>query len=67
MPTFVDFIPADIVSNSILVSTAYAAITPTPEFNIFHNTSSWANKLVTKKFMSNVNEYLKFNIFAKAV
>ncbi len=32
-----DLIPADIVCASVLVTTCWAAKTPTPEFNVFHN------------------------------
>jgi len=46
----IDFIPADIVSNSILASTVWAAKTPTPEFNVFHNTSSVANPMKCYEF-----------------
>jgi hypothetical protein len=35
-----DFIPGDICSNSILVSTAYVALLPKPDFRIFHNSIS---------------------------
>lgn len=36
----IDFIPGDIVSNSIIVAGAYAAWTPKPQLTITHCTSS---------------------------
>lgn len=59
----VDFIPVDISSNQILVTTCHAARTPKPEFNIYHNTSNSVNPMGAHEFMGKMGEYLKFSPF----
>ena len=62
-----DLIPADIVSNSILASVVWAAKTPTPEFTVFHNSSSVANPMSGYGFWKAGSEYLATSPFQRAV
>ena len=60
-----DFIPGDICTNSIIVTTAFAATTPQPEFRIYHNSISASNPYKIYDFWESGKEYLKYNPFEK--
>jgi len=55
-----DFIPADIVSNSIIVSTAYIGQQTDPCFQIYHNSSTVSSPFLWHEFFRNSANYLKF-------
>lgn len=56
-----DLIPGDIVSNSILVSAAYAAWTPEPQLTLFNCTSSTVSPCNARKFFQEGTEkFVKF-------
>lgn len=60
---FLDFIPGDIVTNQIIVATAFATTTPVPEFKIFHNSMTGSNPTKVWEFWKSGIEYLKYNPF----
>ncbi len=62
-----DHIPADIVTNQILVSTAFQSTTPVPELKIFHNSITGSNPFKINDFWESGIEYLKFNPYEKQV
>ena len=62
-----DMIPADIVSNSILVTTCHAAKTLTPEFNVYHNTHNTVNPMLSHDFMNGMATYVKHSPFGRAI
>lgn len=62
-----DFVPGDIVTNQIIVTTAYATTTAVPEFKIFHNSMSGANPFKVYDFWKSGVEYLKYNPSEKQV
>jgi len=56
-----DFIPGDIVSNQIIVTTAFAITSSKPEFKIFHNSMTGSNPFKVYPFWKSGIEYLKYN------
>jgi hypothetical protein len=62
-----DFIPGDLVSNAILVSTAYSASLPESTFKIYHNASSVTNPFKVFDFWNYAVDYLKFNPFERQI
>jgi fatty acyl-CoA reductase len=62
-----DFIPADLVSNSILVSIAYSASLFRAEFLIYHIGSSTSNPFKVHDFFSASKQYIKFNPYDKQI
>ena len=55
-----DIVPADICSNAVLVTSAFAAQEPLSGFYVFHNTSSTSNPVKPHKYFDNFNELSKF-------
>ena len=55
-----DVVPADICSNAVLVTSAFAAQEPLSGFHIFHNTTSTCNPMKPLKFFEDLNELSKF-------
>ena len=62
----VDVIPVDIVSNGILVTTAYAC-TQEPQLHVYNIGSSFLNELIYEQFLAKAAKYLAYNPTAKAV
>ena len=62
-----DFIPGDIVCNSIIATTAYAAQSVKPEFQIYHNSMSTSNPYKIYDLWSTSVDYIKFNPFEKQI
>ena len=62
-----DMITADLVSNAIIVTTAYTAQQPYPLFKIYHNASSVQNQTHWHAFLTSGLEYLKFSPYEKQV
>ena len=63
----IDFIPGDLCSNSILVSTAYIASLQQPSFLIYHNSSSTSNPFRLHDYWKSGANYVKFNPWEKQV
>lgn len=64
---FLDFIPGDIVTNQIIVATAFATTTPVPEFRIFHNSMTGSNPTKVWEFWKSGIKYLKYNPFEQQI
>lgn len=62
-----DNVPGDIVTNQIIVTTAYATTTLEPEFKIFHNAITGINPIKIYDFWKSGTEYLKYNPSEKQV
>ena len=55
-----DIVPADLCSNAVLVTSAFAAKEAEPSFHVFHNTTSTANPVVPQKLFGKINELSKY-------
>jgi hypothetical protein len=55
-----DIVPADFVSNSVLITSAYAGNQQNPGFWVFHNTSAINNEVDVKTFWDDFNRMSKF-------
>jgi hypothetical protein len=64
---FLDFIPGDIVTNQIIMTTAFITTTPGPEFRIFHNSMTGSNPYKVYDFWHSGIEYLKYNPFEQQI
>jgi alcohol-forming fatty acyl-CoA reductase len=62
-----DFIPGDIVTNQIIVTTAVATTSPQPEFRIFHNSMSGSNPFNVYDYWKSGVEYLKYNPYEQQI
>jgi len=59
--TIVDVIPADIVSNCLIVGSAHTASQPNSQFSLFHATTGVENPVPIIDFFNYGLEYLKYH------